>query len=68
MCEQIQTHLNTSTQNKTQTQVFQGIKPGHRNILEVFGVVLVVYGATQTVLVEIFKSKSKCCHPGQEEE
>ena len=35
------------------------IVPGRRNILEICGILLVVYGALQTVLVEIFRSRIK---------
>ncbi len=40
------------------------IMPGHRNLLEICGILLVVYGATQTALSELCKGNLKCCTCG----
>ena len=40
-----------------QYTILQDIMPGNRNVLEVCGVILMVYAATQTALVEILKDK-----------
>ena len=40
-----------------QYTILQDIMPGNRNILEVCGVILMVYAVTQTTLLEILKDK-----------